>query len=192
MSYKVLSPKRALTFMLLKSILCGVTLMASSSVLAETKLTLLNWFVVNDTVMGGLSESRLVVGAHFIEFKGDVSLQNNGGFASVRTPFTLENKNAEQLSVVVKGDGKQYQLRLRVDQYLDGPAFVYKFQTTANKTQTLVVTEEDFTLMYRGRAFYADYQLNFDDVRSLGFMISEKQAGKFSLEVQAITALGKI
>ena len=178
--------------MLLKSILCGVTLMASSSVLAETKLTLLNWFVVNDTVMGGLSESRLVVGAHFIEFKGDVSLQNNGGFASVRTPFTLENKNAEQLSVVVKGDGKQYQLRLRVDQYLDGPAFVYKFQTTANKTQTLVVTEEDFTLMYRGRAFYADYQLNFDDVRSLGFMISEKQAGKFSLEVQAITALGKI
>jgi hypothetical protein len=192
MSYKVLSPKRALTFMLLKSILCGVTLMASSSVLAETKLTLLNWFVVNDTVMGGLSESRLVVGAHFIEFKGDVSLQNNGGFASVRTPFTLENKNAEQLSVVVKGDGKQYQLRLRVDQYLDGPAFVYKFQTTANKTQTLVVTEEDFTLMYRGRAFYADYQLNFDDVRSLGFMISEKQAGKFSLEVQAITPLGKI
>ena len=102
------------------------------------------------------------------------------------------SKNAEQLSVVVKGDGKQYQLRLRVDQYLDGPAFVYKFQTSANKTQTLVVTEDDFTLMYRGRSFYADYQLNFDDVRSLGFMISEKQAGEFSLEVQAITPLGKI
>jgi len=94
-----------------------------------TKLSLLDWFVVNDTVMGGLSESRLVVGAHSVEFKGDVSLRNNGGFASVRTPFNLENKNAEQLSVVVKGDGKQYQLRLRVDQYLDGPAFVYKFQT---------------------------------------------------------------
>jgi len=46
--------------------------------------------------------------------------------------------------------------------------------------------------MYRGRSFYADYQLNFDDVRSLGFMISEKQAGEFSLEVQAITPLGKI
>ncbi|TMO54741.1 CIA30 family protein [Pseudoalteromonas phenolica] len=166
--------------------------MTSSSVIAETKLTLLDWFVVNDTVMGGLSESRLVVGTHSVEFKGDVSLRNNGGFASVRAPFNLENKNAEQLSVVVKGDGKQYQLRLRVDQYLDGPAFVYKFQTSVNKTQTLVVTEDDFTLMYRGRTFYADYQLNFDDVRSLGFMISEKQAGKFSLEVQAITPLGKI
>lgn len=178
--------------MCFKPVLFGVILMASSSVLAETKLTLFDWFVVNDTVMGGLSESRLVVGAHSVEFKGDVSLRNNGGFASVRTPFNLENKNAEQLSVVVKGDGKQYQLRLRVDQYLDGPAFVYKFQTTANKTQTLVVTEDDFKLMYRGRAFYSDYQLNFDDVRSLGFMISEKQAGKFSLEVQAITPIGKI
>ena len=88
--------------MSLKLIWCGVILMASSSVLAETKLTLLDWFVVNDTVMGGLSESRLVVGAHSIEFKGDVSLRNNGGFASVRTPFNLENRNAEQLSFVVK------------------------------------------------------------------------------------------
>jgi hypothetical protein len=177
--------------MWLKLILFGAIFMPFESK-AKTELTMLDWFVVNDTVMGGLSDSRLVVNAQSIEFKGNVSLRNNGGFASVRAPFSLENKKVKQLSLLVKGDGKRYQLRLRVDQYLDGPAFVYKFQTLPNQTQTLIVVEDDFELMYRGRVFYSNYPFDFDDVRSLGFMISEKQAGNFSLKVHSIAPIDNI
>jgi len=159
---------------------------------AQHNLSLLDWFVVNDTVMGGKSDSRLLVGASKVVFEGDVSLKNNGGFASVRAPFNLQGKKAEQLSLVVKGDGKQYQLRLRVDRYLDGPAFVYKFQTIENKVQTFTVNSNDFKLMFRGRYLSSDYQLNFNDVRALGFMISEKQVGEFTLEIQQVNPVQSI
>jgi hypothetical protein len=160
--------------------------------ISETKLSLLEWFVVNDSVMGGRSNSRLVVGADSLVFKGEVSLQNNGGFASVRAPFRFAESGVKQIRFVVKGDGKQYQLRLRVDQYIDGPAFVYKFHTQANTVQAFTVSAADFTLMYRGREVRSDYQLTFDDVRSLGFMISEKQAGEFSLAIHEVAPLQSI
>ena len=45
-----------------------------------------DWIVVNDAVMGGLSQSSFTKPvADFASFTGDVSLRNNGGFASVRT-----------------------------------------------------------------------------------------------------------
>ena len=44
------------------------------------------WYVLNDTVMGGRSQSRIVAAAEgTVAFAGVVSLENYGGFASVRT-----------------------------------------------------------------------------------------------------------
>lgn len=44
-----------------------------------------DWHPINDGVMGGVSTSRLTfdLAGHAV-FEGDVSLQNGGGFASVR------------------------------------------------------------------------------------------------------------
>ena len=43
------------------------------------------WQVVNDDVMGGVSTSRFSVTNGVAVFRGEVSLENNGGFASVRS-----------------------------------------------------------------------------------------------------------
>ena len=43
------------------------------------------WYIVNDGVMGGISESEITLNDDgTATFRGDVSLENNGGFASVR------------------------------------------------------------------------------------------------------------
>ena len=43
------------------------------------------WQVINDSVMGGVSSSEIVIGVQSVAvFRGYVSLENNGGFASVR------------------------------------------------------------------------------------------------------------
>ena len=43
------------------------------------------WIIVNDGVMGGLSSSRFTDSdSSFATFNGELSLENNGGFASVR------------------------------------------------------------------------------------------------------------
>lgn len=159
---------------------------------ANITLNHLDWQVINDSVMGGISKSRVVVGENHLIFKGAVSLANNGGFASFRAPISFENTNTDTLSIKVLGDGKQYQLRLRVDDYFDGPAFVYSFQTKAGEELTFNLSVNDFVLMFRGRKFESDYQLRFDDVRSLGFMISNKQAGDFELLVKQISLTQKI
>ena len=49
------------------------------------------WQVVNDDVMGGESTSRFSVTNGLASFQGKVSLENNGGFASVRSAPASHN-----------------------------------------------------------------------------------------------------
>ena len=45
-----------------------------------------DWQTVNDGVMGGVSDGKFkITDAKTMEFFGNLSLANNGGFASVRT-----------------------------------------------------------------------------------------------------------
>lgn len=67
----------------------GNYLLNSSIMKTENK-----WRIVNDGVMGGLSSSRVSVNDDKIIFSGNVSLENNGGFASLRSPlkdYNFEN-----------------------------------------------------------------------------------------------------
>jgi hypothetical protein len=46
-----------------------------------------NWVLLSDNVMGGVSKSNLEYTNNTMILKGDISLRNFGGFASVKTPF---------------------------------------------------------------------------------------------------------
>ena len=69
------------------------------------------WAVVNDGVMGGVSESRFTQRRGIGTFSGTVRLENNGGFASVRSTPALAAVPADATSfdLRVLGDGRQYQ-----------------------------------------------------------------------------------
>ncbi|MFC2173964.1 CIA30 family protein, partial [Acidobacteriota bacterium] len=93
------------------------------------------WRIVNDGVMGGLSQSRMTVTPDQTGiFQGRVSLENNGGFAMVRTkPGEFGLSGHKGLSLRVKGDGKRYQLRLRADRRFDGVAYKSDFDTVEDE-----------------------------------------------------------
>ena len=67
------------------------------------------WQAVNDGVMGGVSDGRFrITEDKTLEFFGTLSLENNGGFASVRTkPADLDIKAGDTIVVRVKGDGRE-------------------------------------------------------------------------------------
>jgi len=46
------------------------------------------WNVVNDGVMGGLSKGSKKITKNSLLFMGEVSLDNNGGFSSLRKSFS--------------------------------------------------------------------------------------------------------
>lgn len=76
-----------------------------------------NWYVLNDDVMGGVSISSLDYNKDgYATFSGKVSLENNGGFASVRCVTGIVKVQPKGKVILrLKGDGKRYQFRLRAN-----------------------------------------------------------------------------
>ena len=78
------------------------------------------WSVVNDTVMGGVSTGRLAWDDGALVFTGELSLDNNGGFASVRSPLVDPAAAAgwaerTGLAVEAQGDGRAWTVEVRTD-----------------------------------------------------------------------------
>lgn len=144
------------------------------------------WYVINDSVMGGVSNSQVTQTQESLLFTGNVSLDNNGGFASIRTELSTQSQNTKAIALRVKGDGQTYQLRLRTTNYLDGAAYTHSFKTVKNEWVDINFAQSDFTLTYRGRVLEQQPIIDFDDIKQLGFMIAGKQEGKFKLEVGRI------
>jgi hypothetical protein len=147
------------------------------------------WAIVNDGVMGGVSESSLALGEEgALLFSGTVSLENNGGFASVRSvPSDYGITDEKGIRLVVRGDGKMYRLRLYAG---DRSAVAYEtpFQTIANEWQTINMPFAEFVPRVRGRVLTGYEPLEPASVEAVGMIISDYQAGDFALEVASIEA----
>jgi hypothetical protein len=148
------------------------------------------WEIVNDVVMGGVSQSRLLITPNQpAVFSGNVSLENNGGFSSMRTyPRDYHLGSYDGLIIHIKGDGKRYRLRLRTDDQFDGIAYQAIFLTRPEEWATVQLLFSDFIPVYRGRVVSDAPRLNPAHIKRLGFMIADKQAGPFRLEIDWVKA----
>jgi hypothetical protein len=152
-----------------------------------------SWQVINDGVMGGLSSSRMQTTKEAVgRFEGIVSLENNGGFASVRMVLgELDLSTFDGLIVRVAGDGKRYRLRLRTDRRFDGVAYQATFDTGPGEWETIEIPFDSFVPTFRGRILRDQPPLNTATICQLGFMIADKQAGRFRLDIEWVKAFKK-
>ena len=82
-----------------------------------------SWAAVDDVVMGGVSRSSLEPGDGAAVFAGHLSLDQGGGFASVRGPVADSDFSAcAGIELRAKGDGNVYRLRLHDTGRIDGVA----------------------------------------------------------------------
>ena len=148
------------------------------------------WRVINDTVMGGVSSSRMVQSDEGrVVFTGNVSLENNGGFASVRGPQIEQPLGEfEGIAFRVMGDGKRYKCGLRTDNLFDGIIHQASFDTKTGEWQLHKIKFMEFVPTYRGRQLSEDKRMQREDIKSVSFQISDKQAGPFRLEIDWIKA----
>jgi monofunctional biosynthetic peptidoglycan transglycosylase len=148
------------------------------------------WLSINDTVMGGVSSGACrVTEAGTLEFSGEVSLENNGGFASVRAGTgSLDLSAYDELVVRVRGDGQRYALSVQTDHWIMAGAYYFDLQTRAGQWQEIRAPMRAFEARSFGRPFRGAPPLNARDIRALGFIISDKQAGPFRFEVDWIKA----
>jgi NADH dehydrogenase [ubiquinone] 1 alpha subcomplex assembly factor 1 len=177
----------------MKTILLVLFIMNCTHVSAQWKIDFFSgeelnyWYRVNDSVMGGLSQSNIRVVDNVAYFEGELSLRNNGGFASVRRvgPVSLKSGNIP-ISIEINGDGRNYQLRLRTNNGVDGVAYVAMFSSNSDRWQIFTFNEDDFVAQFRGRIVSNAPALFFSDVRQIGFMLADKQPGSFKLAIKNI------
>jgi monofunctional biosynthetic peptidoglycan transglycosylase len=151
------------------------------------------WRIVNDGVMGGLSQSEIVYGdGKTAIFRGIVSLENNGGFASTRTiPRSYELGGHDGIRIRVRGDGKKYQFRMRTNDRFDGISYRYEFITQMNTWMLIDIPFHACVPVFRGRILKDVESMLPEKIQQLGFLISNQQAGKFQLEIDWIKAYKK-
>ena len=148
------------------------------------------WQIVNDDVMGGVSTSRFqILTNRGAVFSGVVSLENNGGFASVRSQPVRENLTGlTDFFLRVRGDGRSYKFSVRTGASFDTPLYQCSFTTKPGEWEEHRLAFSDFVPTFRGRVLTDVPPLNPAKVNSVGFLISDKQAGPFRLEIGWIKA----
>ena len=157
----------------------------------ESDEPLKSWTSVNDGVMGGISKGgfkRSEQGT--LLFTGDLSLENNGGFASIRMkPSALGLSGMSALVVKARGDGRTYWVDLRVTNQMNASSYRAYLPTTAGEWQETRIPFADFKLQAFGRELPVK-PLSVAAVTSVGFTLADKKAGPFALEIGAVNASG--
>lgn len=144
-----------------------------------------NWYVVDDGVMGGLSQGSMELNeeGHAV-FKGFVSLENNGGFTSIRSSFKpLAVEEYSSIKLRVKGDGKNYQFRVKSTSR-QRHSYISYFGTSG-AWETIEIPLEDLYPSFRGM------QLNLPNysgtsLSDISILIANKKEERFQLLIDKI------
>lgn len=146
-----------------------------------------DWVVVNDAVMGGQSRGSVNVKDGLGIFAGAVSLENNGGFSSVRHTFPKIDLEAyTKISIKLKGDGNNYQFRIKAnskEQY-----FYISTFSTSGEWEEIEFTLDEMYPSFRGRKLdKPNFSHSF--IEEIAFLIGNKQKGMFELLIEKIELL---
>lgn len=142
------------------------------------------WIVVNDNVMGGRSKGGFEFKNEKLVFSGSTNT-NGGGFSSIRTiPIEFYFNDKTGLHIRYKGDGRTYKLGVR----MEGKSVSYRTNfDTGNGWQEARIPFDNMDVSWRGRPLSkAEHPLLTSKIRSIEFMIYDKQDGPFKLQVDWI------
>ena len=144
-----------------------------------------NWNIVNDDVMGGRSSSNFTINDKgFGEFSGIVSLENNGGFSSLRHKFQpLKVNEGNKISIKIKGDGKNYQLRIK-DKSGNYYSYISTFKTSG-EWEKIRIPIKDMYPSFRGRKLNSP-NFSHENIEEIVFLIGNKKNESFKLLIDTI------
>ncbi|MCF2971258.1 CIA30 family protein [Synechococcus sp. Nb3U1] len=137
------------------------------------------WGILDDVVMGGVSQSQLRWGEQQLLFTGQVSTANSGGFVSTRTRNLeppLDLSEFAGLELRLQGDGQRYKFFVRDQTGWDSPAYSYAFETSPEAEQTLRIPFGEMVPTFRARIVPAAPPLNTRRICSLQLMLSKFEA----------------
>ena len=147
-----------------------------------------NWSVVNDGVMGGLSKGSATLTNNSLLFKGTVSLDNNGGFSSLRSSFFDKDLSKfTSVKIKYKSTGISLAISVAVSRRWYVPNYKMSLEGTNSKWKTTTINLSDFRKYYIGKPMNETLDKNtLQDIIRIGFITNEKKYGDFEFEIDYI------
>ncbi|MEL7338947.1 MAG: CIA30 family protein [Bacteroidota bacterium] len=144
-----------------------------------------DWQTLNDGVMGGLSNGQVALTPNALKFFGEVSLDNYGGFTSVKSPFgQYDLSNAKKLTIRYKTEGQLISISLENSDAFYKPYYKLLLPDTKGKWMTAEANISDFKEYNLGQETAIAISDGFlKGVKRIGFITSEKRAGRFAVEI---------
>ena len=156
----------------------------------ELPASLSAWTTVDDVVMGGVSSSRVEHDPEgFAVFAGTLSLENNGGFCSLRSGALTERPlGADCFVLHVRGDGKRYKLSVHAEGgSVDGLTYQASFAAPAGEWTHVRLPVSDLMPTFRGREVLGMDGLDAFRTTHVSVIIADRQEGAFSLALRALS-----
>jgi len=147
-----------------------------------------DWRIVNDGVMGGLSQSIAIFTNNSVLFKGTVSLKNNGGFAMLRSPIgSFDLSNFKTVKIKFRSKGRDFSLRLATSELYFKPNYKHRFRSESEDWEIIELSLSDFQEFTLGRLTGSDISAeNMKDILRIGIILNDKIEGPFEIEVDYI------
>lgn len=148
-----------------------------------------NWQITNDGVMGGLSLGKTTFKENSILFSGTVSLENNGGFTSFRTPFqSFDLTKVQKVEIRYRSNGQDMGIMLENSRQFFRPYFKYDLVQTNNEWKTITIDISEFKSYVLGRERNQKITASFlSSVLRIGFITSTKAEGPFEFEIDYLS-----
>jgi NADH dehydrogenase [ubiquinone] 1 alpha subcomplex assembly factor 1 len=145
-----------------------------------------DWRAVNDNVMGGVSTGKVSSTGGTLNFTGVLSLENNGGFASIRSGSLrgLDLSAETGLNVRVRGDGRTYALNIN-SQAAWNLLYRGEFKTKPGTWLEFRIPFNDLKPTYFGNTLPGP-KIDARKLEYVGFILADKKPGPFMLEVDWI------
>lgn len=182
-----------------KSIAFFLLLITSMSTTAQFKQPLLfdfgtegcgdcDWFVVVDGVMGGNSTGTATTHDKSISLSGTISLENNGGFSSIRSQFgDYDLTKYSRVKIRYRNQGHTFALTLNNHRRYFMPRYKFSLPDSKGEWREQVIAFKDFSKVRLGEVLGGTpTEEELSTVIRFGLISDEKKSGKFELDVDYI------
>jgi hypothetical protein len=167
---------------------------------ASTKVTLYRfseqgkgkWRVQDDVVMGGRSDSQLKTTAeNHAHFSGRVSLENNGGFCSIhqtvaKNPYVMP-ENSSTFVLLLKGDGKEYNFRVRTPNGRHSYGFTFPTKTD-DSWETVSIPFNKMKATYHGEPVDVPNYAR-ENILEMQLLIGNNKEETFEIFIESIEVI---